>query len=155
MLLLWPEGAAAPPLTQAALMGAAALGWGVYSLLGRGSRAPTEDTAANFLLAAPLALLPALFVTWQVSASGLLLALISGVATSGAGYALWYALVPDLGAGRAALAQLTVPVIAVVGGAVLLGEAVGLRLVLAALLVLGGVALGLVWPQRKIGSSGS
>lgn len=154
VVLLWPAGAAAPPPGAAALMAAAALGWGVYSLIGRGSRAPTADTAANFVWAAPLALVPALAVPWQATGLGLTLAVVSGVVTSGAGYALWYAVVPALGAGRAALAQLTVPVLAVLGGVLVLGEGLEPRLVLAGALVLGGVALGLA-PQRKIGSSGS
>jgi drug/metabolite transporter (DMT)-like permease len=66
--------------------------------------------------------------------------------TSGLGYALWYAVLPALGAGRAAVAQLTVPLIAAAGGAVMMGEAVGWRFAVAALLVLGGVAWA-SWPR--------
>ena len=64
--------------------------------------------------------------------------------TSGLGYALWYAVVPGLGAARAAVAQLTVPMIAAVGGAALMGEAVGWRFVAASALILGGVAVASV-----------
>lgn len=155
VLLLWPRGVGAPPLGPAALMAAAAIGWGIYSLIGRGVRAATAETAANFLLAAPLALLPTLLVPWEATARGIALALTSGIVTSAGGYALWYALVPQLGAGRAALAQLTVPVIAVLGGALLLGESVTLRMVLAGMLVLVGVATGLGVVQRSSGSKGS
>jgi drug/metabolite transporter (DMT)-like permease len=63
------------------------------------------------------------------------------------GYALWYAILPALGAGRAAVAQLTVPLIAAGGGAVVLAEGVGLRFALAAVLVLGGVLWASV-PRR-------
>jgi drug/metabolite transporter (DMT)-like permease len=69
------------------------------------------------------------------------LAVVSGAVTSGLGYALWYAILPALGAGRAAVAQLAVPVLAALGGAALLAEVPDLRFWLAALLVLGGVAL--------------
>ena len=69
------------------------------------------------------------------------LAVMSGAVTSGLGYALWYSVLPQLGAARAAVAQLSVPVIAALGGAVLLAELPGLRFWLAAVLVLGGVAL--------------
>ena len=55
----------------------------------------------------------------------------------------------------AALTQLTVPVIAVVGGVLVLGELVNSRLILASAVVLGGVALGVIGGQRKIGSKGS
>jgi drug/metabolite transporter (DMT)-like permease len=74
------------------------------------------------------------------SLRGVGLAVLSGAVTSGLGYALWYAVLPSLGAGRAAVAQLTVPLIAAAGGAALIGEAVGWRFALAAALVLGGVA---------------
>jgi len=81
---------------------------------------------------------------------GLAIAVVA--VTSGLGYALWYEVVPVLGAGRAAVAQLTVPVIAAVAGVVLLGEAVGMRLVVAGVFVLAGVALV---SQRTSRSSGS
>jgi drug/metabolite transporter (DMT)-like permease len=65
------------------------------------------------------------------------------VVTSGLGYALWYAILPRLGAARAGVAQLTVPVIAALGGVLLLAEPVSLQLALSGLIVLGGVALAL------------
>ena len=72
---------------------------------------------------------------------GIALAGLSGAVSSALGYALWYQLMPRLGAARAAVAQLTVPVIAAAGGLVLMGEAVSLRFVLSAVVVLGGVAV--------------
>lgn len=123
-------------------MALAGVGWGVYSLAGRRAGDPLAATAANFVLALPLGL-----VVWAAlpggfsDARGLALAVLSGAVTSGLGYALWYALVPGLGAARAAVAQLTVPVLAALAGVGLLGEAVSLRFAMAAGLVLGGVAL--------------
>ena len=64
--------------------------------------------------------------------------------TSGLGYALWYRILPDLPSSSAAVAQLTVPVIAMLGGVLLLGETLGLPLIGASLVVLGGVALSVV-----------
>lgn len=153
--LLWPGSAAAPDFAASALMAVAALGWGVYSLAGRGATDPLGDTAANFVLAAPVALV--LWAIWPdgLSTKGALLACISGAITSGVGYALWYALLPRIDASTAALAQLTVPVIAAVGGAVLLAEWPTLQLVLAGAIVLGGVAFGILGAQRATGSSGS
>jgi len=81
---------------------------------------------------------------------GVFLAIVSGAVTSGLGYALWYGVLPTLGAARAAVIQLSVPVIAVAGGVVFLGEDVSLRLVLASVLVLGGVAVSLS-PGRRSG----
>ncbi len=157
--LLWPAGAQAPPPSGAALMAAAGLGWGIYSLRGRGAEDATAQTAANFVLATPVALAAlALAGLGPVSPQGLLLAATSGVVTSGLGYALWYAVLPELAASAAAVAQLTVPVIAIAGGLLLLAETPGPRVVLAAAVVLGGVGwslLGRPAAQRTIRSSGS
>lgn len=139
--LMWPAGGAAPEPVGAALMAAAALGWGIYSLIGRGGRDPLGATAANFLWAMPAGILAWLVFPDQADGAGIALAVVSGAVTSGLGYALWYAVLPGLGATRAAVAQLTVPVIAMAGGIVFLGEALSLRVVLASVLVLGGVAL--------------
>ncbi|MCT8159646.1 DMT family transporter [Pseudoruegeria sp. SHC-113] len=146
VLLLWPASGAAQgiSLAGAALMVPAAVGWGVYSLMGRGAADPLGDTARNFLWALPVALLP-LAVAGPLSANGagIALAVVAGAVTSALGYALWYALLPALGATRAAVAQLTVPVIAAFGGVLLLAEPMTLRFALAAALVLGGVLLSL------------
>lgn len=142
--LLWPAGAGAPDPLGAALMAAAALGWGLYSLAGRRAADPLAATAANFVLALPAALL-ALALAADFSGAtgkGIAAALLSGAVTSGLGYALWYTVLPRLGASLAALAQLCVPVIALAGGTALLGEAPGPRLVAAGAVVLAGVALG-------------
>jgi drug/metabolite transporter (DMT)-like permease len=130
-------------LWPAVLMAAAGIGWGIYSLAGRGARDPVLATAANFCLALPIAGLALLL---QVDAAGMntlgvTVALVSGAVTSGLGYALWYAVVPQLGAARAGVAQLSVPILAAVAGAVWLGEALDLQFAIAAGVVLGGVAL--------------
>ncbi len=153
--LVWP-GDAASPAGPVALMVAAAIGWGFYSLLGRGADDALAETAANFICAAPVALAIGLAVADGIDPGGAVLAVISGALTSGIGYALWYAILPQLNRTVAALMQLTVPVIAVAGGALLIEEEITFRLVLASVVVLGGVAIGLVGPsQRRIGSSGS
>ena len=129
--------------TGFAAMAAAGLGWGIYSLAGRGARDALAATAGNFALALIPAAGVALAVGVDMAAAtgrGVVLAMVSGAVTSGLGYALWYAVLPALGAGRAAVAQLTVPLIAAAAGVGLLGEPVGARFALAAALVLGGVA---------------
>lgn len=152
--LVWPGTVAPPDPTAVLLMVAAGVGWGVYSLAGRSAADPLAETAANFLAAAPLALLVWALLPDAVSGKGAMLAVVSGAVTSGLGYALWYSVLPRLLASVAALAQLTVPVIAVAGGVLLLGEGLTLRLVLASAVILGGVAFGVV-AQRRIGSRAS
>lgn len=144
LVVLWPGGNAAPDPVHAAQMAAAGAGWGIYSLAGRGARDALGATAANFVLAVPLMVLGAMALPMGMdlaaaTPAGLWLAVVSGAVTSGLGYALWYAILPSLGAARAGVAQLTVPVIAALGGALLLAEPVGMRLVIGGVLVLGGV----------------
>ena len=148
--ILWPAGGAPVPLSGGLWMVAAGIGWGVYTLSGRGEPAALPATAANFCLALPLAALPLVWVSDPVPASvpGVALAALAGGVTSGLGYALWYSLVPRLSAATAATVQLSVPVIALTAGAALLGEAPGWRLILGAAVVLGGIALALPRPAR-------
>jgi drug/metabolite transporter (DMT)-like permease len=147
--LLLP-GLSAPPTGSAAMMICAGIAWGVYSLRGKGAGDPTAITAGNFLRSVPMALLLVLMLPGHrdVDSTGLALAVASGALASGVGYVIWYAALPSLRATTAAVVQLSVPVIAAIGGVVLLAEPVSLRLVLSALAVLGGVALALRRPVR-------
>ena len=146
LVLLAPGVGAVVDGASALAMALAGAGWGVYSLAGRRQADALAATAANFVLAVPVLMLAVVLLPVSPEAlpatpQGLGLAVLSGAVTSGMGYALWYALLPSLGAARAAVAQLTVPLIAAAGGAVLLAEMPSLRFGVAALLVLGGVAL--------------
>ncbi|WP_028627976.1 DMT family transporter [Metapseudomonas resinovorans] len=142
VVLLLP-GATAPPLVGGLLMLLAGLAWGVYTLLGRQAGLPLAATAGNFIRALPFAALLLLPFIDQLTLDlpGLIYALLSGALTSGIGYAIWYSALPGLGALQAASVQLSVPVLAALGGALLLGETISLRLALVSLAVLGGIAL--------------
>ncbi|MDP1668350.1 DMT family transporter [Phaeovulum sp.] len=140
VVLLVPGGGGDPPGLHAAAMALAGIGWGIYSLAGRGTRDALGATAANFIFAVPVGVALALSLgLGAMTAAGAALAALSGALASGAGYALWYALLPRLGAARGAVAQLTVPLIAAAGGAVLIGEPISWRFGVASALVLGGV----------------
>jgi drug/metabolite transporter (DMT)-like permease len=144
-------GLSAPPPRGAALMLLAGVAWGIYSLRGRRTGAdPLQRTAANFIWSVPLAaLLPlASPETEHFTSKGMVLAILSGALASGVGYAVWYSVLPRLTATRAATVQLTVPVIAALGGALILSEAISSRLLIAAVLVLGGVALAILGRRR-------
>ena len=144
VVVLAPKGGALAPQLA---MAAAGLGWGVYSLAGRRQSDALAGTAWNFLLALPFGLIALVFWAGGWSGEGVALAVISGAVTSGLGYALWYRVVPELGAGRAGVAQLSVPLIAAAGGFGLIGEMPGPQFWLAAILVLGGVGLALSGPR--------
>ena len=143
LLYLVAPGIAAPAPLGAALMAAAGVAWGLYSLRGRGAGDPVAATAGNFLRAAPLALgLSVVYASsCQASAEGVALAIASGAVTSGLGYVVWYAALPGLSALRAATVQLSVPPLAAAGGVLLLGEVMSARLLLASAAILGGIGL--------------
>lgn len=143
VVLFWTDGAVRPDPLGSLLMLAAAIGWGVYSILGRGVKNPIGVSAANFVYAVPLALICFLVVPHGISGAGLALAVISGAITSGAGYALWYRVLPRIETSTAAVAQLTVPIIAVAGGVAFLNEPLSLRFIASAGLVISGVLISL------------
>lgn len=132
------------------LMAAAGVGWGAYTLLGRGAGDPLGRTARNFVGATPPAVIAVLLfgdvaVPWE----GVLLAIASGAITSGLGYAVWYAVLPDLSRMTAGVSQLLVPPVTALGGALLLSEPLTLKLAVASAIILAGVALTTLAPSRS------
>lgn len=140
--LLLP-GLSAPPLTASMLMIGAGIAWGIYSLRAKGAANPTQITAGNFVRAVPFAAALSVIMLSRVSLDGygIMYAVASGGLASGVGYAIWYTALRGLKATSAATVQLSVPVIAAVGGALFLGEAITLRLLIASVAILGGIAL--------------
>jgi drug/metabolite transporter (DMT)-like permease len=143
LIYLVLPGVTAPDPMGVALMAVAGISWGFYSLLGRHTVQPLEATANNFLFSLPMAIIVSLVFMddMHISARGAALATASGAIASGLGYVIWYAALKGLSATRAATVQLSVPVIAAFGGAVFLAEQVTLRLVLASVAILGGIAI--------------
>jgi drug/metabolite transporter (DMT)-like permease len=150
VVLVFP-GVSAPPFAGAVLMLGAGVAWGVYSLRGKTSGDAIAATAGNFLRAVPFAALTSViaFRAMRLDPLGATYAITSGAITSGIGYVLWYAALPNLKAASAATVQLSVPVIAATGGILLLGEAINLRYALASVAVLGGIALVVIEKRRK------
>ena len=146
LVILLSPGLSAPPLTGSVLMIGAGIAWGIYSLRGSSSADPLSVSAGNFLRAAPITILMSALL-WRYSsldAAGIWYAVLSGALASGLGYALWYRVLPALKATHASTVQLSVPLIAALGGVVWLGESLTLRLVLSSLAILGGIALVLL-----------
>ena len=146
LVVLTLPGLTAPDPLGAALMAVSGIGWGVYSMRGRGIANPLRATAGNFVRTLPLAAICSLlaFSSFEVSPSGVLLACASGAIASGIGYSLWYAALRNLSATRAAIVQLSVPVLAAAAGIAVLGEVVSHRLLVAGAVILGGVAVAVL-----------
>ena len=147
--LLLP-GLSAPPLASALLMLSSGVAWGVYSIRGKGVKNPIRATAGNFLRAAPMTIALSLCMLNKLSVdqNGFLCALASRALTSAIGYAIWYTVLPHLKMAQASTVQLSAPVLAAAGGTIFLGEPVTLRMVLASVAILGGIALVILEKQR-------
>ncbi len=145
-------GLATPGVGGSVAMLGAGVAWGAYSLRGRRKQThgstnnPTAVTAGNFVRTVPMALVLSAVALPQshLSSSGVLYAVASGALTSGVGYAVWYRVLPTLQATHAATVQLSVPVIAALGGIVLLGEAATWPMALSACAIMGGIGL-VIW----------
>jgi drug/metabolite transporter (DMT)-like permease len=150
LLILLLPGLVAPSLLHGLLMAGAGIAWGVYSLRARGSGDPAAATAGNFVragllaAAAGLALLPWAGFSWR----GVACALASGALTSGLGYVIWYRALQGLAATTAASVQLSVPVLATLGGVLLLSEPLTPQLLYASLALLGGLGLVILAGRR-------
>lgn len=144
-------GLSAPSPAGSALMLAAGVAWGVYSLRGRSSRDPLADTARNFTVATAPALIVSLARLGHAHADarGALLAVCSGALTSGIGYVIWFAALRGLTAIPAATAQLAVPVLAAAGGVVFLSEELTPRFAVAAAAVVGGIGIAIAGRARR------
>ena len=144
-------GLSTPSLAGFVLMTVAGIAWGVYTLRGRASTSPLADTCYNFLRTVPVVLVLALVTVRNAhySVDGIVLSVLSGAVASGMGYTIWYIALGGLTATQAAVVQLSVPVIAALGGVVFVSEAITLRLVMSASMILGGIAI-VIWGRNYV-----
>jgi len=136
-------GVTAPSIIGFLLMTVAGIAWGIYTLKGRDSKSPLMDTAYNFFRTIPFLILLVMMTMTHVnySSEGILLALLSGSITSGIGYTIWYIALGGLSSTQAAVLQLSVPVIAALGGIIFVSESITVRLSISTAMVLGGILI--------------
>lgn len=133
------------------LMTLAGIAWAFYTLKGQGAGDPLSATHANFLRTLPFIFIlfvfsyPSIIYTWK----GMLLAITSGALASALGYYCWYLALPGLSITRASVIQLSVPVIAALGGLIFMSEAISLDFIISAVLVTIGILLVVLANYRK------
>lgn len=149
--VLWPTPDWQINGAGALVMGAAGFGWAIYTIAGRSEPDALAGTAANFCFAVPVTALAAFALggPFQIDAIGGGAAVLSGAVTSGLGYAVWYRIVGQLDPSVAATVQLTVPLIALAGGVMFLGETATLRFLGGTIVVLGGIILSAPRPNPR------
>ena len=156
-LLMPTESAGSSDLISIILMALAGVGWGIYTLAGKKSTNALQSTTANFgfgslvilALLSLLAFIPSVTEQISITKQGLIYAVLSGAVASGVGYSLWYYVVKKLNTVVASIAQLSVPVIATLGGVLLLSEPVTMQFVISSTVILLGISLVLVAPKLK------
>ena len=147
LIALWPGADGNTDVVGAALMVVAGLGWAAYSIIGRGAVDPLAATTANFLLCLPILIVLLIGPALSMTITGAALAILCGGLTSGLGYALWYRVLLQIEGVTAAVVQLSVPILAILGGALLLNETVGVLLMVAAAMVVGGIGWTVTAPK--------
>ena len=156
-LLMPTNSTQAPDLVSIILMSLAGVGWGIYTLAGKKSSNALQSTTANFgfsslvILAgiSVLTVIPNALSQVSITEQGLIYAVVSGSVASGVGYSLWYYVVKKLNTVVASIAQLSVPVIATLGGVLLLSEPVTMQFIISSTVILLGISLVLVAPKLK------
>jgi drug/metabolite transporter (DMT)-like permease len=156
-LLMPTESTGSSDLISIILMALAGVGWGIYTLAGKKSTNALQSTTANFgfgslvilALLSLLAFIPSVAEQISITEQGLIYAVLSGAVASGVGYSLWYYVVKKLNTVVASIAQLSVPVIATLGGVLLLSEPVTMQFVISSTVILLGISLVLVAPKLK------
>ena len=115
----------------------------MYSIAGKNMHNPLTSSLANFVVAIPFVILVYLFFYTQsfIQPKGMLLALLSGGLASSGAYVLWYAIVKKIDRVTASSVQLSVPCLAILGGALFIGEALSFRIIISATIILAGIAL--------------
>ncbi|MCG9690769.1 DMT family transporter [Vibrio sp. Isolate22] len=156
-LLMPTSSTSTPDLVSISLMSLAGIGWGIYTLAGKRSSNALLSTTANFgfcslivlVLISPWLVTPSKALDISMSEQGIIYAVLSGSVASGVGYSLWYYVVKKLNTVVASIAQLSVPVIATLGGVLLLSEPVTMQFVISSTIILVGISLVLVAPKLK------
>ncbi|CAH6847567.1 DMT family transporter [Vibrio chagasii] len=156
-LLMPTSSTSSPDLVSIALMSIAGIGWGIYTLAGKRSSNALLSTTANFgfcslivlVFISPWLVVPSSALDISMSEQGFIYAVLSGSVASGVGYSLWYYVVKKLNTVVASIAQLSVPVIATLGGVLLLSEPVTMQFVISSTIILVGISLVLVAPKLK------
>lgn len=148
-------GLTTPSILGFILMAISGIAWGGYTLLGKGSINPIQDSAYNFVRSIPLVvvLLLVFLPSIKLSSEGIILAVLSGGLASGLGYALWYMVLGSISATVSAVVQLLVPVLASIGGVLFVSEEITLRLIVSGALILSGVFLVVIGRHYFVSSN--
>jgi drug/metabolite transporter (DMT)-like permease len=126
------------------LLAATGAAWGVYTAAGRRPGDPRLATTANFLLLAAVLVVPTgvgLLAGLRSTWAGVAWAVVMGAGTTAFAYVAWYVCQRSMTGTSAGSAQLLIPVLTTLGAVLLLGERLSWTLLVAAVLVVVGLAL--------------
>lgn len=141
---LFPGGisAGAPPLQGTLFMICSGIGWGFYSTYGYGNKDAALSAAGNIIWCAPMTLLLLPFAE-NAPLQGIVYAILAGAGATAFGYIIWYACIAKLSMGTASVVQLSVPLIAALGGVLFLNEPFTARCMISMAIILSGIAFAI------------
>jgi drug/metabolite transporter (DMT)-like permease len=142
--LIYPRESFEIPLFYTMQMIISGTAWAFYSILGKKSFDALGNTTDNFIKAS-LYIVIFYFMfevgTLNVSAEGLLLAIISGSITSALGYLIWYHVVPEMKIMTASVIQLFIPILTIALSILFLNELLTYELIISTIIVTFGIML--------------
>ncbi|MCT7486990.1 DMT family transporter [Aliarcobacter cryaerophilus] len=153
--LLYPKDDFTISYFHAFLMFLSAIGWAIFSVLGKKSNNATLNATDSFVKAFIFTILFAIFYllffenSLKIDFPTFIMAITSGSITTAFGVFLWYSILPKMQIMTASIIQLIVPIIAIILSIVFLNETFTFELFISTIIILLGIFIAL-YKKRKI-----
>lgn len=153
--LLYPKDDFTISYFHAFLMFLSAIGWAIFSVLGKKSNNATFNATDSFVKAFIFTIFFAIFYLFffenslKIDLYTSILAIISGSITTAFGVFIWYSILPKIEIMTASIVQLIVPIIAIILSVIFLNETFTFELFISTIIILFGIFIAL-YKKRKI-----
>ncbi|MBP6289396.1 MAG: DMT family transporter, partial [Aliarcobacter sp.] len=152
--LLYPKDDFTISYFHAFLMFLSAIGWAIFSVLGKKSNNATLNATDSFVKAFIFTIFFAIFYLFffenslKIDFPTFIIAITSGSLTTAFGVFIWYSILPNIEIMTASIIQLIVPIIAIVLSIVFLNELFTFELFISTVTILLGIFIAL-YKKRK------
>lgn len=152
--LLYPKDDFTISYFHAFLMFLSAIGWAIFSVLGKKSNNATLNATDSFVKAFIFTIFFAIFYLFffenslKIDFPTFIIAITSGSLTTAFGVFIWYSILPNIEIMTASIIQLIVPIIAIILSIVFLNETFTFELFISTIIILLGIFIAL-YKKRK------
>lgn len=153
--LIYPKDDFTISYFHAFLMFLSAIGWAVFSVLGKKSNNVTLNATDSFVKAFIFTIFFAIFYLYffenslKIDSPTFIMAITSGSITTAFGVFIWYSILPKMQIMTASIIQLIVPIIAIILSVIFLNETFTFELFISTIIILFGIFIALC-KKRKI-----